>query len=229
MEEKVQNVQIEESWKRVLAEEFQQPYFAAIKAFLVQEKKAGKVIYPPGPLIFNAFDTTPFDQVRVVILGQDPYHNPGEAMGLCFSVPRGIKVPPSLVNVFREIERDLGLPVPKHGDLTHWAKQGVLLLNAMLTVEAGKPTSHQKIGWQTFTDAVIRRISDLKEGVVFLLWGNFAKGKKGLIDETRHYVLTAPHPSPLAGDGFIGCGHFSRTNEILEKQGLPPIDWALPA
>ncbi len=229
MEEKVQNVQIEESWKRVLADEFQQPYFAAIKAFLVQEKKAGKVIYPPGPLIFNAFNTTPFDQVRVVILGQDPYHNPGEAMGLCFSVPRGIKVPPSLVNVFREIERDLGLPVPKHGDLTHWAKQGVLLLNAMLTVEAGKPTSHQKIGWQTFTDAVIRRISDLKEGVVFLLWGNFAKGKKGLIDETKHYVLMAPHPSPLAGDGFIGCGHFSRTNEILEKQGLPPIDWALPA
>ncbi len=228
MPEKVQNVQIEESWKRVLADEFQQPYFAAIKAFLVQEKKAGKVIYPPGPLIFNAFNTTPFDQVRVVILGQDPYHNPSEAMGLCFSVPRGIKIPPSLVNIFREIERDLGIPIPKHGDLTYWAQQGVLLLNAMLTVEAGKPTSHQKIGWQNFTDAVIRRLSDLKEGVVFLLWGNFAKGKKALIDETRHYVLTAPHPSPLAGDGFVGCGHFSRTNELLQKQGLPPIDWSLP-
>jgi len=228
MEEKVQHVQIEESWKRILADEFQQPYFAAIKAFLVQEKKAGKVIYPPGPLIFNAFNTTPFDQVKVVILGQDPYHNPGEAMGLCFSVPRGVRIPPSLVNIFKEIERDLGLPMPKHGDLTSWAKQGVLLLNAMLTVEAGKPTSHQKIGWQTFTDAVIRRISDLKEGVVFLLWGNFAKGKKALIDEMRHYVLTAAHPSPLAGDGFLGCGHFSRTNEILQKQGLVPIDWSLP-
>lgn len=218
-------VQIEESWKQVLADEFQQPYFAAIKTFLVNEKKAGKTIYPPGPLIFNAFNKTPFDQVKVVILGQDPYHNPGEAMGLCFSVPKGVRVPPSLVNIFKEIQDDLGLPVPSHGDLTHWAEQGVLLLNAILTVEARKPTSHQKIGWQTFTDAVIRHISREKEGVVFLLWGNFAKGKKALIDETKHYVLEAAHPSPLAGNAFMGNGHFSRTNEILEKQGKKAIEW----
>lgn len=225
MSEKVENVQIEASWKQVLAGEFQQPYFAEIKDFLVREKLAGKVIYPPGPLIFNAFNTTPFDQVQVVILGQDPYHNPGEAMGLCFSVPKGVRVPPSLVNIYKEINRDLGLPIPTHGDLTHWAEQGVLLLNAMLTVEAGKPASHQKIGWQTFTDAVIRHISEQKDGVVFLLWGKFAEGKKALIDQTKHYVLIAPHPSPLAGNGFQGCGHFSRTNEILANQGKKTIDW----
>ncbi|TNE64505.1 MAG: uracil-DNA glycosylase [Bacteroidetes bacterium] len=223
----MENVQIEESWKKVLAEEFRQPYFAAIKSFLVQEKKAGKTIYPPGPLIFNAFNTTPFDQVKVVILGQDPYHNPGEAMGLCFSVPKGKKVPPSLVNIYKEINRDLGIPIPNHGDLTHWADQGVLLLNAMLTVEANKPASHQKIGWQTFSDAVIRHISDEKDGIVFLLWGKFAQGKKALIDEMKHYVLTSPHPSPLAGNGFQENGHFSRTNELLEKQGKTPIDWSL--
>ncbi|MBK7939918.1 MAG: uracil-DNA glycosylase [Lewinellaceae bacterium] len=210
-----------------LADEFQQPYFAAIKAFLLQEKQAGKTIYPPGPLIFNAFNQTPFDKLKVVILGQDPYHNPGEAMGLCFSVPKGVKVPPSLVNIYKEINSDLGLPIPGHGDLTHWAEQGVLLLNAMLTVEAGLPASHQKIGWQTFTDAVIRRISEQKEGVVFLLWGNFAKGKKALIDQTKHYVLESAHPSPLAGDAFRGCCHFSHTNEILKKQGKEPIDWGL--
>ena len=225
MSEKVDNVQIEAGWKAVLAEEFQQPYFTAIKSYLVEEKKAGKTIYPPGPLIFNAFNQTPFDQVKVVILGQDPYHNPGEAMGLCFSVPKGKKVPPSLVNIYKEIHRDLGLPIPSHGDLSAWASQGVLLLNAMLTVEANKPASHQKIGWQTFTDAVIRRVSEEKDGVVFLLWGKFAQGKQPLIDEMKHYVLTAPHPSPLAGDGFQGCGHFSRTNELLEKQGKSPVDW----
>lgn len=219
------NVQIEESWKRVLADEFNQPYFAAIKTFLVNEKNAGKTIYPPGPLIFNAFNKTPFDAVKVVILGQDPYHNPGEAMGLCFSVPKGVKVPPSLVNIYKEIRTELGLPIPNHGDLTYWAEQGVLLLNAMLTVEARQPASHQKIGWQTFTDAVIRHISNEKEGVVFLLWGNFAKGKKPLIDQTKHYVLEAAHPSPLAGDAFQGCGHFAVANEILEKQGKTPIDW----
>jgi uracil-DNA glycosylase len=227
MSEKVDSVQIEASWKQVLADEFQQPYFAAIKSFLVQEKKAGKTIFPPGPLIFNAFNSTPFDQVKVVILGQDPYHNPGEAMGLCFSVPKGKKVPPSLVNIYKEINRDLGLPIPNHGDLSAWANQGVLLLNAMLTVEAGKPAAHQKIGWQTFTDAVIRHISAEKEGVVFLLWGKFAQSKKPLIDEMKHYVLTAPHPSPLAGNGFQGCGHFSRTNELLEKHGKTPVDWAV--
>lgn len=227
MSEKVDNIQIEASWKEALADEFQQPYFAAIKSFLVEEKRAGKTIYPPGPLIFNAFNHTPFDQVKVVILGQDPYHNPGEAMGLCFSVPKGVRVPPSLINIYKEIQDDLGLPIPKHGDLTPWADQGVLLLNAMLTVEANKPASHQKIGWQTFTDAVIRHISDKKDGVVFLLWGRFAQGKKALIDEMRHYVLEAAHPSPLAGNAFSGCRHFSKTNELLEKQGKAPIDWAL--
>ena len=227
MSEKIESVQIEESWKAVLAEEFRQPYFAAIKSFLVQEKQAGKTIYPPGPLIFNAFNHTPFDEVKVVILGQDPYHNPGEAMGLCFSVPKGKKVPPSLVNIYKEIHRDLGLPIPNHGDLTAWTQQGVLLLNAMLTVEANKPASHQKIGWQTFTDAVIRHISDRKTGVVFLLWGKFAQGKQSLIDEMKHYVLSAAHPSPLAGNAFQGCGHFSRTNELLQKQGKTPVQWAV--
>lgn len=224
-EQPVPNVQIEASWKKVLAGEFSQPYFATIKTFLQNEKKDGKVIYPPGPLIFNAFNQTPFGAVKVVILGQDPYHNPGEAMGLCFSVPKGVKVPPSLVNIYKEIKNELGLPVPNHGDLTHWAAQGVLLLNAMLTVEARKPASHQKIGWQTFTDAVIRHISNEKEGVVFLLWGNFAKSKKALIDHTKHYVLEAAHPSPLAGDAFQGCGHFANANEILKKQGKTPINW----
>ncbi|MFN0034710.1 MAG: uracil-DNA glycosylase [Saprospiraceae bacterium] len=223
----VANVQIEEGWKQALAEEFQKPYFAEIKAFLVAQKQAGKTIYPPGPMIFNAFNQTPFDALKVVVLGQDPYHNPGEAMGLCFSVPRGVKTPPSLLNIYKEIKNSLGIAPPAHGDLTHWAKQGVLLLNAMLTVEARKPASHQKIGWQTFTDAVIRCVSEQKEGVVFLLWGNFARTKKALIDQTRHYVLESAHPSPLAGDAFQGCGHFSRANEILAKQGKALIDWSL--
>lgn len=221
------NVQIEESWKQVLADEFSQPYFAAIKAFLVQEKQAGKTIYPPGPLIFNAFNRTPFDQVKVVILGQDPYHNPGEAMGLSFSVPKGVRTPPSLQNIYKEIQASLGIEPPKHGDLTHWAEQGVLLLNAILTVQARTPASHQKIGWQAFTDAVIRHISAKKEGVVFMLWGNFAKQKKVLIDQNKHYVLEAAHPSPLAGNAFQGCGHFAKANEILEKQGKTLIDWRL--
>ena len=221
------NVQIEESWKQVLADEFQQPYFHAVKSFLVAEKNAGRVIYPPGPLIFNAFNKTPFGKVKVVILGQDPYINPGEAMGLCFSVPKGVRTPPSLVNIYKEINRDLGLPIPAHGDLTHWTEQGVLLLNATLTVQAGASNSHKDIGWQKFTDAVIRRISEGREGVVFLLWGTFAKGKKVLIDEMKHHVLEAAHPSPLAGNAFHGCGHFSRTNEILKKQGQAPIDWAV--
>lgn len=227
MSEKVENVKIEPSWKAALAEEFEKPYFAEIKAFLVQEKQAGKTIFPPGPLIFNAFEHTPFDRVKVVILGQDPYHNPGEGMGLSFSVPHGVRVPPSLVNIYKEINRDLGLPIPKHGDLTRWADQGVLMLNAMLTVEGGKPASHQKIGWQTFTDAVIKKISDEKTGVVFLLWGKFAQGKKLLIDQSKHHVLESAHPSPLAGNAFQGCGHFSRVNEILQQQGLSPIDWQL--
>jgi uracil-DNA glycosylase len=223
----VTSVQIEASWKAVLADEFQKPYFSQIKQHLTEARQAGKTIYPPGPLIFNAFNKTPFDQVKVVIIGQDPYHNPGEAMGLCFSVPKGIKVPPSLVNIYKEIKAELGIEPPNHGDLSHWAEQGVLLLNAMLTVEAKQPGSHQKIGWQTFTDAVIQQISEKKDGVVFLLWGNFARGKKALIDPAKHYVLEAAHPSPLAGNAFQGCGHFAYTNEILQKQGSTPIDWAL--
>ncbi len=223
----VANVQMEAGWKHALAAEFQQPYFAAIKSFLLAEKEAGKTIYPPGPLIFNAFNKTPFDALKVVVLGQDPYHNPGEAMGLSFSVPKGVKTPPSLLNIYKEIQRSLGIPPPPHGDLTPWTEQGVLMLNAMLTVEARQPASHQKIGWQTFTDAVIRCVSQQKEGVVFLLWGNFARSKKALIDESRHFILESAHPSPLAGNAFQGCGHFVRTNEILTQLGKTPIDWAL--
>ncbi|MEZ4918360.1 MAG: uracil-DNA glycosylase [Saprospiraceae bacterium] len=223
------NVQIEASWLEALQDEFEKPYFAEIKSFLVQEKQAGKVIYPPGPLIFNAFNSTPLSELKVLILGQDPYHNPGEAMGLSFSVPKGVRTPPSLQNIYKEIKRDLGIDPPPHGDLSSWASQGVLLLNAMLTVQAHKPASHQKIGWQTFTDVVIRTVSEQKDGVVFLLWGRFAQGKKPLIDELKHYVLEAPHPSPLARGGFDGCSHFSRTNELLEKQGKTPINWSIPS
>jgi len=228
MNEQVRPVQIEEGWKQVLADEFQQPYFAAIRSFLLSEKQADKVIYPPGPLIFNAFNQTPWDKLTVVVLGQDPYHNPGEAMGLSFSVPHGVRVPPSLHDIYREIHSDLGLPVARHGDLSKWAAQGVLLLNAILTVEARKPASHQKIGWQTFTNAVIQHISDQKEGIVFLLWGKFAQSKKVLIAPTRHFVLEAAHPSPLAGNAFQGCRHFSQTNEILKRQGKVEIDWGGP-
>jgi uracil-DNA glycosylase len=220
-------VQIEESWKEVLKDEFEQPYFDSIRTFITDEIKKGKTIYPPGSQIFNAFNTTPFGEVKVVIIGQDPYHGPGQAMGLCFSVPKGIRYPPSLKNIFTELNSDLGVPIPNHGDLTSWAEQGVFLLNAMLTVEKGRAGSHSKIGWQTFTDAVIRRLSEKRNGLVFLLWGNYAKGKKGLIDEMKHYVLESPHPSPLAGGGFFGNRHFSRTNEILLKQGLSPPDWKL--
>jgi len=211
----------------VLAEAFEQPYFEAIRTFLLKEKNDGKVIFPPGPLIFNAFNQTPFDQVKVIILGQDPYHNPGEAMGLSFSVPQGVRIPPSLQNIYKEINSDLGLPMPLHGDLTHWASQGVLLLNAMLTVEAGKPGSHQNIGWQTFTDAVIRRLSDQREHLVFMLWGRFAQGKKALIDPAKHLILEAAHPSPLARDAFKGCRHFSLANTYLQENGKNGIDWSI--
>lgn len=219
------SVQIEESWKLVLSEEFTKPYFQSMKAFLVAAKQEGKVIYPPGPLIFNAFNLTPFDAVKVVVLGQDPYHKPGEAMGLSFSVPKGVRTPPSLVNIYKELNNSLGIPVPKHGDLTAWAQQGVLLLNAMLTVEQQNASSHSKIGWQQFTDAVISAISAQKKGVVFLLWGNFARSKKVLIDANKHLILESAHPSPLAGNAFQGCGHFVKTNEWLQKQGLTPIEW----
>lgn len=222
------DVKIEDSWKEVLKNEFTKPYFLQIATHLKTEKATKAVIYPPGPLIFNAFTHTPFDKVKVVILGQDPYHNPGQAMGLSFSVPDGVPAPPSLVNIYKELKNDIGMPIPSTGNLTKWAAQGVLLLNAVLTVRANEPASHGKIGWMNFTDAVIRKISEKKKGVVFLLWGRFAQEKQVLIDELKHHVLKAAHPSPLsAHNGFWGCKHFSRTNDLLIKQGLEPIDWKL--
>ncbi len=219
------DVRIEESWKRVLAPEFEKPYFQDLVARLHQEKREGRTIYPPGPLIFNAFNLTPFDRVRVVIIGQDPYHGPGQAEGLSFSVPHGVPVPPSLVNIYHEIETDLSVTLHKDGSLRGWAEQGVFLLNAVLTVRAGEPTSHSRIGWTEFTDAVIRTLSERREGLVFLLWGNFARSKRELIDTSRHTVLEAAHPSPLARGAFFGCRHFSQANRILESEGLPSIDW----
>ena len=221
------NVKIEPSWKEALAPEFEKPYFAALSEFLHAEKAAGKVIYPPGSAIFKCFELTPVDRVKVVILGQDPYHGPGQAMGLSFSVPRNVQAPPSLKNIFREIESDLGIRMSGSPDLTPWARQGVLLLNTSLTVEAASPMSHSRIGWAEFTDAVIRYLSDSREGIVFLLWGRFAQGKKALVDTSRHSVLEAAHPSPLAGGAFFGCRHFSKTNEILINEGKSPINWQL--
>jgi uracil-DNA glycosylase len=222
------NVKIEQSWKDVLSEEFSKPYFQQIVLHIKTEKSQRKIIYPPGQFIFNAFNTTPVDQVKVVILGQDPYHGAGQAHGLCFSVQPGVPPPPSLVNIFKELQDDIGVEIPKHGNLTHWAQQGVFLLNASLTVRAGEPMSHAKIGWATFTDTVIRKISDLKEHVVFMLWGKFAQEKKILIDEAKHLVLKAAHPSPLsAHSGFLGCRHFSKANEWLGSKGISPVDWKL--
>ena len=221
------NVKIEKSWADALGAEFEKPYFTALARYLHEQKAAGKTIYPPGRLIFRAFELTPLPSVKVVILGQDPYHGPGQAMGLSFSVPQGIKAPPSLVNIFKEIQSDLGITMSGSPDLEPWARQGVLLLNASLTVEAGLANSHKAIGWQYFTDAVIKCISDTCDGVVFMLWGNFARAKKELIDTSRHYVLEAPHPSPLAGGGFFGCRHFSKANQLLQTQGKTPINWQL--
>jgi uracil-DNA glycosylase len=221
------DVKIEPSWKDALAGEFEKPYFASLVRFLHSEKAAGKVIYPPGSQIFRAFDLTPVDQVKVVILGQDPYHNPGEAMGLSFSVPDGVRTPPSLKNIFKEIETDLGIRMSGRPNLEGWARQGVLLLNSILTVEAGRAASHRGIGWEPFTDAVIQYLSANREGIVFLLWGNFAKAKAALIDSSRHHVLQAAHPSPLAGGAFFGCRHFSQTNNILLSEGKTPINWQL--
>lgn len=221
-------VKIESSWKEVLKEEFDKPYFQQIPLHLKTEKEQGKKIFPPGSLIFNAFNSTPFDLVKVVILGQDPYHGPGQAHGLCFSVPQGILKPPSLMNIFKELHDDTGVPIPDHGNLTHWAQQGVFLLNASLTVRSGEPMSHSKIGWSEFTDNVIRKISEKKKNIVFLLWGKFAQEKRILIDESKHLVLKAAHPSPLSAHaGFLGCKHFSKTNEYLMKNGVDPIDWKL--
>lgn len=220
-------VKIEPSWREALQSEFDQPYFAALAQQLHAEKAAGRTIFPPGGEIFRAFDLCPLDQTKVVILGQDPYHGYGQAMGLCFSVPQNVPAPPSLKNIFKEIETDLGVRMSGSPDLTPWARQGVLLLNAVLTVRAGEPTSHSGIGWQTFTDAVIRTVSERRDGVVFLLWGNYARSKAPLIDGTRHLVLEAAHPSPLARGAFSGCRHFSRCNEFLVAHGQPPIDWKL--
>ncbi len=221
------NPQIEDSWKEILAGEFSSSYFMELKEFLLNERKH-HTIYPPGQLIFNAFRLTPFDRVRVVLLGQDPYHGPGQAHGLCFSVMHGIALPPSLVNIFKEIQNDLSIPIPSHGNLERWARQGVLLLNATLTVRANQAGSHQRQGWETFTNAVIRELSARRVGLIFLLWGKFAQEKESLIDGKRHYILRAAHPSPFSAyNGFFGCRHFSKTNEILQKHGLEEIDWRL--
>jgi uracil-DNA glycosylase len=222
------DVKIEASWKDVLKTEFTNPYFQQIALHIKTEKSQGKTIYPPGSFIFNAFNTTPFDKIKVVILGQDPYHGPGQAHGLCFSVQNGIQPPPSLVNIFKELQEDTGMRIPDHGNLTKWAEQGVFLLNASLTVRAGEPMSHSKIGWANFTDAVIKKISAEKQHVVFILWGKFAQEKKILIDETKHCILKSAHPSPLSAHaGFFGCRHFSKTNEYLMSKGIDPVNWSL--
>lgn len=220
-------LQMENSWLQALQSEFDKPYFAELAGFLHAEKAAGKAIYPPGNQIFRAFELTPLDKVKVVILGQDPYHGAGQAMGLSFSVPDNIPAPPSLKNIFKEIENDLGIKMSGRPNLEGWARQGVLLLNAVLTVRAGEPTSHSGIGWQEFTDAVISRISADCDGVVFLLWGNYAKSKAPLIDTAKHHVLLAAHPSPLARGAFFGCRHFSKTNAILASENKQPINWQL--
>ena len=220
-------VKIEQSWKDALADEFGKPYFESLVRFLHKEKSEGKKIFPPGSQIFRAFDLTPLNQVKVVILGQDPYHGLGQAHGLSFSVPEGVPAPPSLKNIFKEIESDMGIKMSGYPNLENWARQGVLLLNAVLTVRSGEAASHSRIGWEQFTDAVIRYVSDNCDGVVFMLWGNFARGKKDLIDSQRHCVLEAAHPSPLARGAFFGCRHFSKANAYLQADGRTPIDWKL--
>lgn len=218
---------IHDSWKEVLTDEFRSDYFKQLKLFLVEEKKKFKV-YPPGNKIFSAFDHTPFDKVKVIIIGQDPYHGAGQAHGLCFSVPEGIKPPPSLVNIFKEMKSDLDLPIPANGNLEKWAKQGVLMLNATLTVRANTAGSHQNKGWESFTNAAIKFLSDKKENLIFILWGKYAQDKETLIDAEKHYILKAAHPSPFSAyNGFFGCRHFSKTNEILKKLGLSEIDWKI--
>jgi uracil-DNA glycosylase len=220
------DVKIEPSWKKLLKPEFDKPYFQNIVLHIKTEKEQGKTIYPPGSFIFNAFNTTPLEKVKVVILGQDPYHGPRQAHGLSFSVQTGIPQPPSLMNIFKEMNTDLGLSIPQHGNLENWARQGVLLLNASLTVRANEPMSHAKIGWAAFTDTVIKKISEEKEHVVFILWGKFAQEKIALIDQSKHYIIKSAHPSPLsAHNGFFGSRPFSKTNEYLMKHGMDPIEW----
>lgn len=226
MQINLDDVRIESGWKEALREEFLSEYFVKIKENLLAAKER-EIVYPPGNLIFNAFNLTPFERVRAVILGQDPYHGAHQAMGLSFSVPRGVRIPPSLVNIYKEIKSDLGISEPESGDLSYWAKQGVLLLNASLSVGANRANSHSGFGWQIFTDAVIKILSARRQSLVFMLWGNFAKAKSALIDAQKHLILTAAHPSPLAGGAFFGCRHFSRCNEYLRAHGLGEIDWDL--
>lgn len=221
------NPSIESTWKTLLWDQFQAPYFATLKQFLIEEKKQYR-IFPPGNCIFNAFNSTPVDKVKVVIIGQDPYHGYGQAHGLCFSVQDGIPFPKSLINIFKELSDDVGFTTPRSGNLQKWTSQGVLLLNATLTVREHAAGSHQGRGWETFTDCAIQRLAQQREGLIFLLWGSYAISKRALIDEGKHYVLTAPHPSPLSAyRGFFGCKHFSKTNEILQQMGKTPIDWQL--
>ncbi|WP_104472232.1 uracil-DNA glycosylase [Acinetobacter indicus] len=228
---KLKKVQLDASWKYALSDFLLGEKMDALKAFLLEEKQANKVIYPPSGLIFNALNTTPLEQVKVVILGQDPYHGPNQAHGLSFSVQRGVALPPSLRNIFHELHTDLGLDIPKHGDLTRWAEQGVLLLNSVLTVEAAQPTSHQKRGWEEFTDHVIDVLNEQREHIVFILWGAYAQRKGQRIDPNKHLILKAAHPSPLAANrgGFFGCKVFSKTNNYLKQHGIEPIDWQLDA
>ena len=221
------DVKIEPSWKNVLKDEFEKNYFYEVVTFLKTEKALGKTIFPPGALIFHAFEATPFDKVKLVLLGQDPYHGYGQAHGLAFSVPFGVKAPPSLINIFKELQSDVGMSIPNHGNLENWAKQGVFLLNAALTVRSAEPNSHAKIGWHEFTNRVIEKISALKKNVVFLLWGKFAQEKQELVDETKHLVLKAAHPSPYSADKFFGCRHFSKANQYLVENKIDPINWTL--
>jgi len=222
-------IKLDPSWLEPLQAEFDQPYMGELKRFLLAERDAGKRIFPAGANWFRALDLTPLDKVKVVILGQDPYHGPGQAHGLCFSVPEGVRPPPSLVNIYKELESDLGIRRPPHGFLEHWATQGVLLLNSVLTVEMGMAASHRDRGWERFTDAVVQLVNDKPQPVVFMLWGSYAQKKASFVDTNRHLVLKAPHPSPLsAHSGFLGCRHFSKANAFLESRGLAPIDWALP-
>jgi uracil-DNA glycosylase len=223
------DIKLHESWKAALQLEFDSDYMAALKTFLTAEKAAGKTIYPKGSEWFRALDLTPLDRVRVVILGQDPYHGPGQAHGLCFSVKPGVRPPPSLLNIFKELESDLGIARPRHGFLEHWAQQGVLLLNSVLTVEMARAASHSQKGWERFTDAIVAAVNAKPEPVVFMLWGSYAQKKAAFVDAARHLVLKAAHPSPLsAHNGFLGCRHFSQCNAFLQSKGQPPIDWTLP-
>lgn len=227
MSDPAANVKIEEGWKQALVSEWGKPYFNELKKFLLEERRQGITVFPPGPLIFNAFNKTPYDKVKVVILGQDPYHTPGAAHGLSFSVPHGQRIPPSLRNIYKEMESDIGTSIPDHGNLEKWAEQGVLMLNTILTVRAGQAKSHHKRGWEYFTGAVLKNLNEERENLIFLLWGNPAKKLGQIIDPSRHYKLEAAHPSPLAGGAYFGSKHFSKTNEILEKLGKEPIDWQL--